>query len=81
MNGLLAFIEMKQKKSMYLKKKKKSKWPTQKNLIFLLHQFLIVRLSDISCPHRCPLYQSILLSKEIFKKIHWELVEVENEVF
>ena len=30
MNRLLVFIEMKQKKNFFLKKKKK--WPTQKNL-------------------------------------------------
>ena len=39
MKGLLVFIEMKQKKMF---KKKKSKWPTQKNLIFQLCQFSII---------------------------------------
>ena len=39
MNGLLVFIEMKQKK--IFSWKKNSKWPTQKNLIFQLRQFSI----------------------------------------
>ena len=38
-NGLLIFIEIKQKKKKFWKKK--SKWPTQKKLIFQLRQFLI----------------------------------------
>ena len=37
-NGLLIFIEIKQKKKNL---KKKSKWPTQKKIIFQLRQFLI----------------------------------------
>ena len=71
-------------------RKKNSKWPTQKKLIFQNRQFSNELFSDSLTAiyvelHQCPSHHSILLTQgriwEIFAKKFWELAILKNELF